>query len=185
MMNKDDIYHHIQGPHTGGVALESARITLDLYRSGKSGIPFDTLLTFTRPIIAHYQLELPDVNIQHITDDNLNQVTLLLDILETACMFWDYCCLDESDKQDAINDLQENLLGPNPTSDDLIQFPLLLAAMEECWIQFSHTKDRTANQKLHLNGNGVGMEFDEVKPCASEMLYGPEQMDVPDRKSVV
>ena len=180
MTNKDDTYHHIEDTNTGSVALESARITLDLYRSGKSGIPFNTLLTFTKPIVSHYQLDLPDVDIEHVTSGNLGQVTLLLDILETACMFWDYCCLDDAEKQHAFDDLQKNLLGPDPTSDDLVQFPLLLASMEECWIQFSHTNNPPAPQKLHINGSSAGMDFDEIRPSASEMLYGPDQLDVPE-----
>lgn len=179
-MDQDDIYHHIEGPHTGGVALESARITLDLYRSGKSGIPFTTLLGFSKPIIAHYQLELPDVGMAPVTTENLNHVTLLLDILETACVFWDYCCLDDAEKQDAIRDLQESLLGPDPTNDDLVQFPLLLASMEECWGQFAHTANRPAQQKLHINGSSAEIDFEEMKAGGPGMLYGSEQIDVPE-----
>ena len=58
MTQPEDPYTNYGRSPSSPVALESVRITLELYRSGKSGIQYPKLQQFIQPILAHYQIEL-------------------------------------------------------------------------------------------------------------------------------
>ena len=162
-----------------GVTLESIQITLDLYRSGKAGVPVDTLWQFACPILNHYQL---DLNIDPSTDvspENVEDITLLLDVLETASMVWDYCALDSEEKTTSLSTLTQNLLGPSPDTYEAEQFRQLLGSMEALWLTLSinpasFTADESPCDEPHLLNDTTSMSTN------GNAFYGPDKLDMPE-----
>ena len=161
-----------------GVTIESIQITLDLYRRGKAGVPIDTLWQFACPILNHYQLELEVTPSTDVTPENVEDASLMLDILETASMIWDYCSLAPKKKLDALGSLTQDLLGHSPDRHESEQFMLLLSTMETLWFTLSketqHTDpnwspceepDWNASPPIHQNGGSH---------------YGPDHLDIPE-----
>ena len=177
-MHQHDIHTNDGAGHPSPVALESVRITLELYRSGKAGIDFVKLQQFSKPILTHYQIDLPVGFLDKVTPGNLEDMVLLLDVLETATIFWDYCSLSPSAKPAAFKQLQENLLGPHPDQEDLVQFPILIAAMEEIWEELSDGKPMTRIAETEP----VAPPNAEEPFFSSDSIhnYGPEQLEIPD-----
>lgn len=161
-----------------GVTIESIQITLDLYRSGKAGVAIDTLWQFACPILSHYELEL-DITPEHdVSADNVEDASLMLDILETASMIWDYCVLDPDKKQSALDILTDNLLGHSPERHEADQFMHLLHNMEGLW--------RTLSQETnHVDPNWSPCEDPTFAPAPSlgphtSSYYGPDNLDIPE-----
>ena len=172
------------GPNalTSSVAIDSVRLTLDLYRSGRSGIPYAALQQFTLPILEHYQLDISHTFDQDVTTGNFEDMTLLLDVFEIASTIWDYCALSEQQKPRAFEALKQNLLGPDPSTEDALQFPILLAMLENAWETLSTPPPRqpaspmptdTDRQTFSPEAGSVALE----PPNA---LYGPEQLELPE-----
>ncbi len=162
-----------------GVAIESIQITLDLYRSGKAGVPLNTLWQFACPILDHYQLDL-DVDFDtEVTPANVDDMTLLLDVLETASMIWDYCALDKKEKSISFDVLMQNLLGHGPDQHEMNQFIHLLGKMESLWETLSANPTTAAF-------DGMPCSDDEDSNARSpdrrngSSYYGPEKLDIPD-----
>ncbi|MEM8484563.1 MAG: hypothetical protein AAF564_03390 [Bacteroidota bacterium] len=179
MTQPEDPYMNYGNSPSSPVALESVRITLELYRSGKSGIQYPKLQQFIQPILAHYQIELDAGFSDDVTPANIDDMTLLLDIFETASILWDYCCLAPDAKENNFKQLQESLLGPHPERDDLVQFPVLVASMEEQWEALAEGTQRqavTPSKSLHADA-GAG-----AAPAATNGVahYGPDQLDIPE-----
>lgn len=178
MTHQDDHNDGTWAPASSPVALESLRITLDLYRNGKSGVPYAKLQQFIRPILAHYQIELGvDFN-DEVTADNLDDITLLLDVLETATIFWEYCALSDAEKQASIQDLQNNLLGPAAAREEMAQFTLLIASMEAHWEQLNDGECMAGGQPAP-----VSPDFETGSPGSVEDpsgSYGTEKLDIPE-----
>ncbi len=179
MTQHDDPYANYGATPSSPVALESVRITLALYRTGKSGIQYHKLQQFIQPILAHYQIELETGFSDEVTPENIEDMTLLLDIFETATILWDYCCLTSHDKTDAFSELKTSLLGPQPSREDLAQFPVLVASMEEQWECLS-------------DGEPVAPSYAAADDTAQLLTdaalfsengaahYGPENLDIPE-----
>ena len=161
-----------------GVTIESIQITLDLYRKGKAGVPIDTLWQFACPILNHYQLELDISPSTDVTHQNVEDASLMLDILETASMIWDYCVLDPKKKLDALDSLTQDLLGHSPERTEAEQFMVLLSSMESLWFTLSKDSqpsnpdwspcdDPTWHASTQINQNGASH-------------YGPDKLDTPE-----
>ena len=175
---------HFDDPHSfdlpsSPVAVESVRITLDLYRSGKSGIPYHKLQQFAHPILAHYQIDLGVNFTDQVTQDNVEDMTLMLDVLETATILWEYCSLNQATKPMAFSNLKESLLGPTPSREELVQFPVLVAAMEEKW-------NELFEGEVSSNGHAVTSSPQMAQPDAPAISpngiaqYGPDKLELPD-----
>lgn len=177
-MHPSDSHMNEGAGFSSPVALESVRITMDLYRSGKAGVEYAKLQAFSKPILAHYQIDLQTGFAETVTQQNLEDMTLLLDVLETAIVFWEYCSLPSANKPEAFKALQVNLIGPHPDKDDLVQFPVLVAAMEDAWEQLSDGKTVEASFEVS-HQNGV---TPQEAPTSSNGAhgYGPEMLEVPD-----
>ncbi len=179
MTQPEDPYMNYGNSPSSPVALESVRITLALYRSGKCGIQYQKLQQFIQPILSHYQIELEAGFADDVTPENVNDMTLMLDIFETASILWDYCCLAPDAKANAFKNLQESLLGPHPERDDLVQFPVLVASMEEKWEALSEGMQQhvAAPSEAMLSDAGAG-----AAPAATNGAahYGPDQLDIPE-----
>ena len=161
-----------------GVTLESIQITLDLYRAGKAGIPINTLWQFACPILNHYQLELIVTPDSEVTSSNVEDVSLMLDVLETASMIWDYCTLDSKKKLRALDSLTRDLLGHNPERQESEQFMLLLGSMEALW--FTLTKDATPKASDWMPCDApVNAELTNIHTNGNSH-YGPDRLDIPE-----
>ena len=160
-----------------GVTIESIQITLDLYRSGQAGVPVDTLWKFACPILNHYQLELSVDPSTDVLPENADDIILLLDVLETASMVWDYCALEPAEKMESLNTLTSNLLGPSPEVQEAEQFMQLLGAMESLWQSLSTTASASGSTQFPCG--------DTTWPSSPLMsngsaVYGPEKLDMPE-----
>ena len=178
MTQHDNPYSNYGVTPSSPVALESVRITLSLYRTGKSGIQYEKLQLFIQPILSHYQIELDTGFSDDVTPENLEDMTLLLDIFETATILWDYCCLSSGNKTSAFSELKNNLLGAHPSREDLAQFPILVASMEEKWEHLSEGESAAVNYQTTA---------DAVLPADPSPFsengaahYGPENLDIPE-----
>ncbi len=163
---------------SSSVALESIRITLELYRTGKSGIQYNKLQQFVRPILSHYQIDLEVGFHDEVTVENLEDVTLLLDVFETATIFWEYCALKDAEKPAAFHELQNSLLGPFPSDEDMVQFPILIASIETMWEQLTEGES-VANGHTF---DGVS-DFDISDPALMDNPagnYGKDKLDIPE-----
>ncbi|MFK7844568.1 MAG: hypothetical protein AB8G77_04645 [Rhodothermales bacterium] len=179
MTQHDDPYANYGATPSSPVALESVRITLALYRTGKSGIQYDKLQQFIQPILAHYQIELETGVSDEVTPENIEDMTLLLDIFETATILWDYCCLASDDKTGAFSELKINLLGPDPSREDLVQFPVLVASMEEKWEHLSEGEPATAS---YATASDPAQLHTDASPFSENGAahYGSENLDIPE-----
>ena len=101
----------------------------------------DTLWQFACPILNHYQLELSVKPSTDVSQENAEDVTLMLDILETASMVWDYCALIPEEKASSLTVLTQNLLGPTPHPGEAEQFMKLLKSMEALWATLSKSPE--------------------------------------------
>lgn len=179
MTQHEDPYMNYGNSPSSPVALESVRITLALYRSGKSGIQYQKLQQFVQPILAHYQIELDAGFSDEVTPSNIDDMTLMLDIFETASILWDYCCLAPEAKAQSFKQLQESLLGPHPEREDLVQFPVLVASMEEKWEALSEGIQHEAVSPV----GALSMDADTgTTPAAANGAahYGPDKLDIPE-----
>ena len=179
MMTQDDPYARHGTSPSSTVALESVRITLDLYRTGKSGILYSKLQQFAQPILDHYQIELGVSYDDDVTASNIEDMTLLLDILETATAFWDYCSLDPTAKQDAFHHLKDGLLGLHPTREELVQFPVLVASMEEKW-EFLSEGEPLKESFTSVSNPDIIQPEPALYSENGQVQYGPENLDIPE-----
>lgn len=179
MTQQDDPYANYGATPSSPVALESVRITLALYRTGKSGIQYHTLQQFIQPILAHYQIELETGFSDEVTPENIEDMTLLLDIFETATILWDYCCLASHDKTGAFSELKISLLGPHPSREDLAQFPVLVASMEEKWEHLSDGEPATASFEATTDAMHLHTDASPFSENGAAH-YGPENLDIPE-----
>ncbi len=175
---------HLEDPHnfdlpSSPVAIESVRITLDLYRNGKSGIQYAKLQQFSQPILSHYQIELGVSFADQVTQNNLEDMTLLLDVLETATILWEYCSLNQATKPMAFNNLKESLLGPHPSREELAQFPILVAAMEEKWSQLFEGEASPNGHAIAAGPVAHPLDAPFVSTNGTAH-YGPEKLDLPE-----
>ncbi len=178
MTQPEDPYTNYGRSPSSPVALESVRITLELYRSGKSGIQYQKLQQFVQPILAHYQIELDASFADDVTPENLDDMTLMLDIFETASILWDYCCLAPDAKSGAFKNLQDSLIGPHPEREDLVQFPILVASMEEQWEALSEGMQHQAAPTIMPMAD-MGPDTPAVSTNGAAH-YGPDQLDIPE-----
>ncbi len=164
---------------SSSVALESIRITMELYRTGKSGIQYNKLQQFVNPILSHYQIELGIGFNDEVTTENLDDISLMLDVFETATIFWEYCALGDSEKPAAFQELQNSLLGPSPSEEDLAQFPILIASMESTWEKLTE-----GETMANCHGFDTASELDlpESAPLMEtpEGSYGKDNLDIPE-----
>ena len=163
-----------------GVTIESIQITLDLYKSGKAGVPIDTLWQFACPIFDHYQLELDIDPNTEVRTGNVEDMTLVLDILETASMIWDFCCLGESEKKPAREVLRANLLGNNPSPGEKSQFSHLLGSMELLWSSLSQSPIPSDSTQKPCNDHGSSDRQTMSLAQNGSTHYGPDKLDIPD-----
>lgn len=161
------------------ITLESIRITLDLYRSGKSGIPYPVLRRFAAPILAHYELELESLFDAEASAGNLDDMTLLLDVLEIASAFWDYFSTDAPRQAAALEALKATLLGTEPSREDVQQFNLLRKTLKKTW-QKLDPGERTTAASDPSACNAV--EAVALPPASlnGTVRYGPDHLDLPD-----
>ena len=106
-------------------------------------------------------------------------MTLMLDIFETASILWDYCCLDADAKSGAFKNLQDSLIGPHPEREDLVQFPILVASMEEKWEVLAEGMQRDAATPAALPLSDLGPDATPVSTNGAAR-YGPDQLDIPE-----
>ncbi|MBX2818149.1 MAG: hypothetical protein KTR29_00665 [Rhodothermaceae bacterium] len=161
-----------------GVTIESIQITLDLYRSGKAGVPIDTLWQFSCPILNHYQLELNIDPGSDVTAENIEDASLMLDILETASMIWDYCVLEPKKKLSALDTLTNDLLGHSPERTEAEQFMHLLSNMESLWLTLSKDAENTDPNWSPCEDS----TWDSSTPISTNGTshYGPDSLDIPE-----
>ena len=177
MMNSDPVKSNQM--YTS-VDLESVRITLELYRSGKSGVPFHVLQEFTRPILNHYQLDLDNSFANEVSPSNAEDMMLLLDVLDIASSVWEYCSLDENQKPAAFQKLKGDLLGPAPSREEDLQFPLLIAVMEDAWEHLASSVDST-DFLVNRPESGSNAPVTLDKPAINgSSYYGPDRLDLPE-----
>ena len=162
-----------------GVTIESIQITLDLYRQGKAGVPIDTLWQFACPILNHYQLELAVIPSTDVTTENVEDASLMLDVLETASMIWDYCVLEPSKKLSALESLVRDLLGHSPDRQESEQFMHLLSNMESLW--FTLSKDAANGDLSWSPCDDPTYELPpSPMPYNGDSHYGPDQLEIPE-----
>lgn len=161
-----------------GVTIESIQITLDLYRTGKAGVPINTLWQFACPILNHYQLELAITPSNDVTSANVEDASLMLDVLETASMIWDYCELDPKQKLRALDSLTQDLLGHSPERQESEQFMLLLSTMEALW--FTLARDTAPTDPDWEPCDDPAEAVFSTLNTNGTSHYGPENLDIPE-----
>ena len=161
------------------VSIESVQITLDLYKSGKSGVPIHTLWKFAHPILDHYQLNLTSTPHTDVTTANLDDMTLILDILETASMIWDHCSLSGEDRASSLEVLTLNLLGHDTDPSENEQFLQLLQTMESLWTSLVSDSIAMDPSPEALATPSFG-EPTSTPDLEQHISYGPNQLDMPE-----
>jgi hypothetical protein len=118
---------------TAHVAMLHEAITV--YRSGQTGVPYDTLLAFAGPVMAHYRLELDHCREAPVEDANAGDIALLVDVLESALIFWSYFSAEAAGEAVSFEQLKSSMLGPQFDGRESRRFRSLYTAMERSFAE--------------------------------------------------
>lgn len=113
------------------------REAISVYRSGSTGIPYEVLLAFARPVVDHYQIDLDHCHHAPVDTANVGDMALLVDVLESAMIFWSFFSAESAGEAASYEELQISMLGPEPSRGDERRFGLLFEALQEVFTDLS------------------------------------------------
>ncbi len=109
------------------------REAISVYRGGRTGIPYDTLVAFARPVLDHYGLDLEHCQNAPVNASNAGDMAVLIDVLESAMIFWSFFSNGTSDETASFEHLKTSMLGLEPELSDDLRFNLLFDAMQQAF----------------------------------------------------
>ncbi|MDZ4702013.1 MAG: hypothetical protein SH809_20045 [Rhodothermales bacterium] len=110
------------------------REAISVYRSGRTGIPYDTLVAFARPVLDHYGLDLDHCHNAAVNAANAGDMAVLIDVLESAMIFWSFFSAEAARETASFEHLKTSMLGPEPELTDDLRFNLLYDAMQHTFV---------------------------------------------------
>ncbi len=166
-------------PRGANAHVEMIRQAIQVYRNGKTGIPFDVLAAFSGPILSHYQLDLDPKSSACITPANAGEMAVLVDVFESALMFWTYFAARGAGDDVSPEHLRASMISPEADLAETMEFDLLFEAMEEAFAALGGA-----------DSDQVGLDwrppdgFDSAGPAAPDdegnLFYDEEGTDQPE-----
>ncbi len=115
------------------------REAISVFRGGRTGIPYDTLVAFARPVLDHYGLELDHCQNAPVNAANAGDMAVLIDVLESAMIFWSFFSTEAAGETTSFEHLKTSMLGPEPELTEDLRFNLLFDAMQHAFVELGGT----------------------------------------------
>ena len=164
-------------PADAQVMLAQHQRKVQALADGETGLRFESLALFAQPLFDLYDLDASEAFAVCTAPDDADETTIA--VLEAARVLWAYFALDADARTEQRDALEDFLLGPAATDEDVADLDMLLDTMEEHWDLLTPEDLELAAHDAHptLDFEALLAHPAFVQPEPSPALqptYGPE-----------